>query len=48
MDPLPENAEANLTGRHIFHEVEDVIVAKEVGRLEGRGLETLAEGVAVL
>ena len=48
MQPLPEDAEADLTGGHILHQIEDIVIAEEIGQLQCRGLETLAEGVAVL
>jgi hypothetical protein len=48
VQPLPEDAEPDLAGRHVLHQVEDVVVAKEVRRLEGGGLKALTEGVAVL
>jgi hypothetical protein len=48
VQPLPEDAQADLAGRHVLHQVEHVVVAEEVGRLERRGLEAAAEGVAVL
>ena len=48
VQPLPENAEADLAGRHVLHQVEHVVVAEEIGGLERRRLEALAEGVAVL
>ena len=40
--------QADLARRHVLHQVEHVVVAEEVGRLERRGLEALHEGVAVL
>src|SRR5262249_37176252 len=46
--PLPEDAEADLAGRGVLHEIEDVVVAEEVGRLQRRRLEAAPEGVAVL
>ena len=48
VQPLPEDAQPDLAGRHVLHQVEHVVVAEEVGGLERRGLEALAEGVAVL
>ena len=48
VQPLPQDAQADFAGGHVLHEVEDVVVAEEVGGLEGRRLEALAEGVAVL
>src|SRR6202035_4037929 len=37
VQPLPEDAGPDLAGRHVLHEVGDVVVAEEVGRLEGGG-----------
>ena len=48
VQPFPEDAEADLAGRHVFHQVQHVVVAEEVGRLERGRLQSLAEGVAVL
>jgi hypothetical protein len=48
VQPLPQDAHPDLAGGHVLHQVEHVVVAEEVGRLERRGLEALAEGVAVL
>ena len=48
VQPLPEDAQADLAGRHVLHQIEHVVVAEEVGRLERGGLQALAERVAVL
>ena len=48
VDPFPEDAQTNLPGRHIFHQIENVIVAEKVGGLQGCSLKTLAEGVTIL
>ena len=48
VEPFPEHGQADLTGRSILHQVEDVVVAEEVGWLEGCGLEAATERVAVL
>ena len=48
VQPFPEDAEADLAGRHVLHQIEHVVVAEEVRRLERRGLQALPEGVAVL
>ena len=48
MQPLPQDAQADLAGRHVLHQVEHVVVAEEVRRLERGGLQALPEGVAVL
>ena len=33
VNPFPQNAQSNLARGHVFHEIEDVVVAKQVGRL---------------
>ena len=48
VQPFPQDAQADLAGGHVLHQVEDVVVAEEVRRLERRRLQSLAEGVAVL
>ncbi len=48
MQPFPQNAQPNFAGGHVFHQIEHVIVAEIIGRLEGRRLKALAKGVAVL
>jgi hypothetical protein len=48
VEPLPEDAGADLPGGHVLHEVEHVVVAEEVRRLQRRRLHPLAERVAVL
>ena len=48
MQPFPENAQSNLPGRHVFHQVEHIVVAEEVGGLQRRGLIALKKRVAVL
>ena len=48
MQPLPEDAEANFTRRHVLHQVQHVVVPEEIGGLERGGLQPLPEGVAVL
>ena len=48
MQPFPQDAQADFAGRHVFHQVQHVVVAEEVGRLERGGLQALAERVAVL
>ena len=35
----------DLAGRHVLHQIEHVVVAEEVGRLERRGLETLPKAL---
>ena len=46
--PFPQDAEADFARRHVFHQVQHVVVAEEVRGLERGSLEPLAEGVAVL
>ena len=48
VEPFPKHGQADLTGRSILHQVEDAVVAEEVGWLEGCGLETATERMAVL
>ena len=48
VQPLPQDAQADLAGRHVFHQIEHIVVAEEVGRLERGGLQALTERVAVL
>ena len=48
VEPLPQDRQPDLAGRHVLHEVQDVVVAEEVGGLERRGLEPAQERVAVL
>ena len=48
VDPLPEDGQADLARGHVLHEVEDVVVAEEVRRLQRGGLEAPQEGIAVL
>src|ERR1700722_17046264 len=48
VEPFPKHGQADLTGRSILHKVEDAVVAEEVGWLEGCGLETATERIAVL
>ena len=38
--PLPEDAQPDLAGGHVLHQIQDVVVAEEVGRLQRRGLES--------
>ena len=48
VQPFPQNAQPDFAGRHVFHQVQDIVVAEEVGRLERRRLEALTERIAVL
>ena len=48
VQPLPEDAEPNLAGRHVLHEVEHVGVPEGIGRLERGRLVAAGEGVPVL
>src|SRR3989442_1690495 len=48
VQPLPEDAEANFTRRHVLHQVQHVVVPEEIGGLERGGLQPLLEGVAGL
>src|SRR6266571_5969069 len=48
MQPFPQDAEADFAGCHVFHEVQDVLIAEIVGRLERGSLKSLFERVAVL
>ena len=48
VQPLPQDAEANLSGRHVLHQVQHIIVTEEVRRLECGGLHALPECVAIL
>ena len=48
MDPLPEDGHPDLARGHVLHEVEHIVVAEEVCRLQGGGLEAPEERIAVL
>ena len=48
MQPLPQDTQTDLSGRHILHQIHDTVVAEEVRRFQRRRLQTLAEGIAVL
>src|SRR4029079_4621912 len=48
VQPLPQDAQADLAGGHVLHQIQHIVVAAEVGRLQRRGLQPLQERVAVL
>ena len=48
VQPFPEHGKSDLPGRHVLHQIEHVVIAKEVGRLERGRLKTTAEGSTVL
>ena len=48
VEPLPEDAQSNLPGGHILHQIENIVVTEEVGRLERRSLKATTKGVTVL
>ena len=48
VQPLPHDAQSNLTCGHVFHQIEHSVVAEKIRGLQRRRLHPLAERVAVL
>ena len=48
MDPFPQDAHADLSGSHVLHQIQDVLVGEEIGGLQRRRLKSLTKGVPVL
>ena len=48
VQPFPQDAQADLAGGHVFHQVEDVVVAEEVGTFELKGFARAVSVSSVL